>query len=209
MNNIKNIVFDLGGVIVDLDIKTSLLAFSKLMTAPILTEQKAIDSLRPLMHAMDVGDMDAQTFINTLKATCRPDVTDEQIVDAFNLIIRLPRQRLEWLKTLRQSYKVYLLSNIGDLHWKETQRLAAGHGIDISECFDEVFLSYRLHMAKPDPRIYTHLIRETGINPQESLYIDDLPDNIEAGKASGLMAYKIEGNSLDQALPKLFPELLL
>ena len=74
--------------------------------------------------------------------------------------------------------------------------------------FHQMFLSYKLHMVKPDAQIFQHLISETGIVPQETLYIDDLPDNIEAGKAVGLVTQKIDPNTLDQTLPKLFPKIL-
>ena len=207
MRDIKNIVFDLGGVIVDLDIQASIQAFSKIMVRPVSTMEEAINSLRPLMHAMDVGEMSAETFISIMKSQCHPDVTDGEIVDAFNRIIRLPYHRLQWLKELWKHYRVYLLSNIGDIHWTETLRKSHELGVDFTSCFDETFLSYKLKLAKPDLRIYEKLIESTGIRPDETLYIDDLPDNIEAGQKMGLISKQIPTNALDEELPKLFPDL--
>ena len=208
MREIKNIVFDLGGVIVDLDIPTSLKAFAKIMVHPVETLEEAIATLRPLMHAMDVGEMEANTFISIMKEQCRPGVKDEDIVDAFNQIIRLPRHRLEWLLELRKHYRVFLLSNIGDLHWRETLRQSEALGIDFASCFDEMFLSYKMKLAKPDTRIYERLIAETGILPSETLYIDDLPNNIEAGRTMGLISKIVPTNEVDEELKKLFPEIL-
>ena len=208
MNNIKNIIFDLGGVVVDLEIKAALKEFGALMIKPVTSEEAAIQYLRPLMHAMDRGEMDGQTFTGIIKQQCRDGVTDQEIIDAFNRIIRLPKHRLEWLRQLRKKYRVFLLSNIGDIHWEETQRQATACGIDFMDCFDEVFLSYQLRMAKPEPGIYEHLIRETGIEPQETLYIDDLPDNIAIGQRFGLQTFQLPCNKLDEEISKLFPEIL-
>lgn len=211
----KNIVFDLGGVIVDLDIPSSFAAFAQIGLVPqhVNLEEMTNNGIPPdwpmlqLMHAMDIGDMDGQQFTATLKPQCLPGTTDEQILQAFNRIIRMPRHRLEWLQRLRKNYRVYLLSNIGDVHWKETCRQASALGIPIEECFDEVFLSYRMRMAKPDAAIYQRLITETGINPRETLYIDDLPDNIEAGRKTGLQVLKTPTNRLDEILPSIFSDI--
>ncbi|MBQ7570755.1 MAG: HAD family phosphatase [Bacteroidaceae bacterium] len=216
MNDYKNIVFDLGGVVVDLDIPSSIQAFAKLGIVPqgVTLEELSRGGIpkdwemREMMHAMDVGEMSADEFVALMLKAARPGTTRQNIVDAFNSIIRLPRHRLEWLKQLRRNHRVYLLSNIGELHWTETCRLAHEAGTDVEECFDEVFLSYRLRMAKPDPRIFQHLIEATGIVPEETLYIDDLPDNIRAGQAAGLRAHKIDCNALDEEIGNLFPEIL-
>ena len=214
MKEIKNVVFDLGGVVVDLDIPSSIKAFAKLGIVPqgITLEELSRGGIpkdwemREMMHAMDIGDMSASEFVALMLKVAKPGTTEQNIVEAFNRIIRLPRHRLEWLKRLRKHYRVFLLSNIGELHWAETCRVAQSLGIDIEECFDEVFLSYRLRMVKPDPRIFQHLTEATGIVPEETPYIDDLPDNIRAGQAIGLQAYKIDCNTLDKEFPKLFPE---
>ena len=212
---IKNIVFDLGGVIVDLDIKSSIMAFAQLGLKPkgLSLEELSKNGIPkdwemlPLMHAMDLGEMDAKTFVGILKNECRPGTSDEEIVNAFNRIIRLPKHRLEWLQKLKQHYNLFLLSNIGQLHWDETLRHARNFGMSFEQCVHQTFLSYKLHMVKPDAQIFQHLVSQTSIVPQETLYIDDLPDNIEAGKAVGLMTQKIAPNALDQTLPKLFPDI--
>jgi len=208
MTPIKNIIFDLGGVIVDLDLPTALKAFARLGVMPegISLEEMSKNgiprnwSMIRLMHAMDIGDMGPSEFVATLKTQCLPGTRDEDIVKAFNTIIRTERKRLLWVKALKQHHKVFLLSNIGQLHWDETLRQTEALGCPIGSCFDRMFLSYQLRMVKPDERIFRHLISETGIDPAETLYIDDLPDNIEAGRHVGLVAHKIDCNGLDQAM---------
>ena len=216
MNDIKNLVFDLGGVIVDLEVAPALKEFAGLGLLPegVSLEQISRQGfprewpLARLIHRMDCGEIDTPTFFAILRREHGIEASDERLAQAFNRVILLRKIRLEWLCALRKRYRVFLLSNLSDLHWQETRRQALALGIPIEECFDEVFLSYRLRMAKPDPRIFQHLIQTTGIVPGETLYIDDLPDNIEAGARAGLRAHKIESNTLEWALPKLFPELL-
>ncbi len=208
MKEIKNIIFDLGGVVVDLEIEKGIKAFARILALPITDSNEAMTKLRPLMHAMDVGEMSGKEFVALMKQECREGTTDQEIVDAFNQIIRLPRHRLEWLARLKQRYNVFLLSNIGDLHWSETLRQTRELGFDMDDCFHKLFLSYQLRMAKPDPALYKLLIERTGICPQETLYIDDLPDNITSGRNAGLQAYLITMNQLDREMTKLFPEIL-
>lgn len=213
---IKNIIFDLGGVIVDLDLAPALRAFAHLGLMPegISLEQISRGGipkdwpLVPLIRRMDCGEIDTPAFFRLLREQHGVTATDEQLAEAFNRIILLRRNRLEWLCALRRHYRVYLLSNLSDLHWQEARRQAEVFGFSLDDCFDEVFLSYRLRMAKPDPRIFDHLIRTTGIEPAETLYIDDLPDNIEAGSRAGLQGHKIVTNGLEAELPKLFPGIL-
>ena len=216
----KNVVFDLGGVLVDLKTAEAGRLFAELglpmpvafSTAkplngmPTAEPGPAGDFIR-LVHAMDTGELTGEKFIDIILSQCRPGVTRQQVSDAYNSAIVFPRQRLELLQRLRRDYKVYLLSNIGDMHWATTVESARRQGFDIEECFDQMFLSYQLRMAKPDPAIFQHLIKTTGINPAETLYIDDFHENIAAGQQAGLIAFQIEGNSLERYLPHLFPHL--
>ena len=214
--NIKNIVFDLGGVIVDLDIAPALKTFAQTGMMPADASLEQISKrgfpkdwpLSRLIHRMDSGELDTPTFFNILREQCGTQASDKQLSDAFNSIIKMRKNRLEWIVKLRKHYHLFLLSNVSDLHWTETCRQAAEFGIPMEQCFDRFFLSYRLHMTKPDLRIYEHMIRETGIDPAETLYIDDLPDNIEAGRKAGLQGHKITSNALEADLPQLFPDIL-
>lgn len=204
MNTIKNVIFDLGGVIVDLEVENALRAFAELGFHPLPSSKEDWIAMAPL-HRLECGEIDAQTFLSILRQRCRPDVTETQVAETFCRIISLPRHRLQRLLDLRKHCRVFLLSNLSDIHWDETRRQAAAHGINIDDCFDEVFLSYRLGMTKPDPNIYRHLIHATGIDPQHTLYIDDLPENIRAGREAGLRAHSIACNGLDEEWDSLFP----
>lgn len=208
VGHIYNVIYDLGGVIADLDVATSVRKFAKLgfKTAGIDLEKLSRDGipqdweLVKLMHAMDAGEIDEAGLLAALHPLCSPETTDEQILDAFNSIIVVKANRLEWIKKLKKTKRTYLLSNIGEVHWRETLRQIRELGYDINDCFDETFLSYQLRMTKPDPRIFAHVISQTGIKPEETAYLDDLPNNIEEGKKHGLCAVKIVTNHLEESV---------
>ena len=215
MENFKNIFFDLGGVLFNLNTRAAFRAFKNLgMPIPeeLITDNSPLNALPEgqalikLIHRMDLGEVRAREFIETVRQQCRPGTTEEEILQAYNGMIDVPVGRLALLKRLRTKYRVYLLSNIGDLHWEAAQRMARELGFPMEDCFDHCFCSFEMGVAKPDPAIFERAIRESGVNPAETLYIDDYAANVEAGLAAGLLAYKIEGNTLELHIPRLFPE---
>lgn len=206
----KNIVFDLGGVIADLDIRGMLERFVALGWKPqagvaafpregdemrMIRNLADLGPIAELISKMDRGDISGLDFARLILRDCAPDTTLEQVVDTYNSLIVIPRERIEWIASLRQQYRILLLSNIGDLHWAYFQKECARQGVPVSEMFDDIYVSYQLHMAKPEPAIFEHLIEDSGITPAETLYIDDSPANIQMGASYGLQTCLIEPNS--------------
>lgn len=208
----KTIIFDLGGVIADLKTKEAFRAFAEkgvpipeelyTATGPLNGVPSDIPMLS-MIHRMDVGDITGNEFLETIQKQCRPGTTYDELLHAYNDLIEVPRHRLEMLRELRKTHQVFLLSNIGDLHWEKFRDVCAEAGVPVEECFDRLYLSYQLRMAKPDARIFEHVISDSGINPAEALYIDDFIDNIRAGEAAGLQTFHIAGNTLDERLPQI------
>lgn len=203
---IKTLVFDLGGVLVDLDPAACIQSFRRL-GMPITTEftiedlnkqgMPKVGQMTELMRAMDSGQICEKEFLEVIMPMCALGTTSQEIKDAFCSIIVFHAHRFQWLKELHKKYTIYLLSNISDLHWAYMLKLLQMSEIKIDECFDQCYLSYQLKTTKPDPHIYDILLHETGLNPAETLYIDDLSENIEAGQRVGLQVFKLEPNKLD------------
>lgn len=217
MQNFRNIFFDLGGVLFNIDLPRALTALAAL---GVPVPMSAGDSAKPLsgipvgdhplfqlIHEVDLGHIRKPQFLEIMHRMCRPDVTDRQILDAYCSMISVPPSRLALMQKLRKKYNVYLLSNIGDVHWEYVLRITRELGYPMDSCFDHCFCSFELGVSKPDSAIFQRVTRESGVTPSESLYIDDFDDNITAGAAAGFIAYKIDGNTLEQHLPTLFPEL--
>lgn len=186
---IKNIVLDLGGVIVNLDMEGTI---RRLMEVGITLQQ---EEMIGLIHQMDRGKLTGNDFAEYVAKHCRKGTTAEQIKEIYYKFIITPQCRLQWIKNLRQHYRVLLLSNIGDLHWDYFQRTCQQFGLPVSELFDETYLSYQMRTAKPDPLIFERLLALSGIHPEESFYIDDNADNIRTGASFGLQTHLIPANS--------------
>lgn len=185
----KNILFDLGGVLIDLDVQRSLSAFRRLL-APEADLRRASISATGLLGGHDselidryqTGDISTDEFIRAILSVCRPGTTAEQVREAwFAMLLGMPQERCQLLHQLaEQGYAIYVLSNINEMHVEWT----LAHCPEL-QCAQRLFFSNEIHLAKPDPRCYELVLRETSIRPEETIYIDDLPANIEAGQAFG------------------------
>lgn len=200
-SNIKNVIFDLGGVLIDLNIRRSVEAFNALLDKDAITTSSlpsAKDLLgggeSKLVKQYQRGEISTDQFVEQILTVCRPGTTREQVVDAwFAMLIGLPQHRLQRLIDLKKAgYRVYILSNINDLHVEWTLRLFNQVGMPQ---LDGVFFSNEIHLDKPDQACYQYVIEHTGIRPDETLYIDDLTANIEAGRAAGLVTLQAEGDA--------------
>ncbi|HEV7378459.1 MAG TPA: HAD family phosphatase [Dyadobacter sp.] len=182
-NNIKNIIFDLGDVILNIDVPVASQSFAKLSgreQAEILTLFKEND----LFRQFETGSLDEASFRNLIrKLIDSPDWTDEMIDTAWNsLLLDMPVERVELLKTLRSKYRLFLLSNTSSIHITQVNKiLEAATGIkNLDALFDKVYLSYEMGIMKPDPAIYLQVLKEQNIKAEETLFLDDNADNIKS-----------------------------
>ncbi|REA56790.1 HAD family phosphatase [Dyadobacter luteus] len=188
-SNIKNIIFDLGDVILNIDVPVASLSFAKLSgreQAEILTLFKEND----LFRQFETGLLDEASFRNLIrKLVDSPDWTDEMIDTAWNsLLLDMPVERVELLKTLRSKYRLFLLSNTSSIHITQVNKiLEAATGIkNLDELFDKVYLSYEMGIMKPDPEIYLQVLKEQNIKAEETLFLDDNSDNIKSAAKLGI-----------------------
>lgn len=187
--NIKNIIFDLGDVILNIDVPIASLSFAKLSgreQAEILTIFKEND----LFRQFETGLLDEASFRNLIrKLVDSPDWTDEMIDTAWNsLLLDMPVERVELLKTLRSKYRLFLLSNTSSIHITQVNKiLEAATGVkNLDELFDKVYLSYEMGIMKPDPDIYLQVLKEQNIKAEDTLFLDDNADNIKSAAQLGI-----------------------
>lgn len=192
----KNYIFDQGNVVLDIDADLSYKAFMELLPAkpdglPISVADLMGGSEGALVCDYQVGKITTEQFVDSMKKVMKPGVTGEQIVAAWNaMIVEFPKRRLDMLLELRRKgAKVYMLSNTNDAHMEHIiKKCFGGERSKMMEYFDDLFLSNEMGLAKPGLEIYEEMIRRTGMNPKESVYFDDLEQNVEAGKRAGLNA---------------------
>ena len=196
-----DIIFDLGGVLLDLKIQEVPQACMRLGIAPELFFVKADDentstvcqgiSASKAITSYQVGKISSDDFLSLVLSHCSKDVTRDDVVEAWNACIgTVPKWRLDLLKELRQKgFGIHLLSNTNDLHWEEIKRrYFAEPGYTCPDLFDNVFVSHEMQLAKPDPAIYRKAVSVIGRPARQCLFIDDTQLNVDAALREGLNA---------------------
>lgn len=197
---IKNIIFDLGGVVLDLDQGRTLRAFKRLGTD--LDEINHEDSV---FIDYELGKIDEAYFLQSLFTYLKGDASKEQIKDAWNaMLLDLPKERIELLRQLKKHYRLFLLSNTNHTHIEEVYR---AHGKEIfDELFEIQFLSHQMGSRKPMLACYQQVLDQAEIKAEESVFIDDSRINIKGAQQAGLhtiLANEPIGKWLGAELKKL------
>lgn len=188
----RNIVFDLGNVLVKLDEHAMIQRFEQLGWKVAGHFRKNPEVLK-LFQDMGIGLISNQTFFDGVRRISNTETTNEQITDAANAMLRyIPDVKKQLLLDLRKNgYHVYLLSNTNDIHWRYcADVLFPMQDYGVSDYFDGVFLSQELHVEKPSDRIFQIVIQQTGISPRETLFVDDLEDNCQAAQRNGFHTFQ-------------------
>ncbi|WP_321478655.1 HAD family phosphatase [uncultured Bacteroides sp.] len=187
---IKNIIIDFGGVLIDLDRQRCIDNFKKI---GFLNVDEFIDPYRQQGFFMDFekGLTTASEFRNAVREQAGKLIVDKQIDAAWNsFLIGIPTFKLDLLLELRKNYVVYLLSNTNEIHWKWACKNSFSYkGFRVEDYFEKMFLSFELHKAKPEAEIFSTLIEETGILPEESFFIDDASANCLVAQSFGITTY--------------------
>ena len=191
---VRAVVFDLGNVLVDLDPaaygKTWPAALAAELAGRISPSEFATwERERRLFYAYETGRIDTIAFVDALSTLLA--LPPKRIVDYWNsVLLDVPLRRLTCLPVLRERYPLYVLSNTNELHIAWVRRHLATKGVRDFErrYFTEVFYSYELGAAKPEPEIYAAAEARIGITPEHLLFLDDRIENVAAAQARGWQA---------------------
>lgn len=190
-------IFDLGGVLVDLNLKAGTKQSKKMLSLFTLLRGRNYvkRETKSLCREYEMGHLSSDEFLSKFKRLCHPWISKEDVRNWWmSVLIALPEQRKAAIRKLKEEgHTVYLLSNTSELHWQYCLDTFF-KGEDIRDYFDRLFLSYEIGLRKPDSAIYEYLIETTGITPSEAVYFDDLPNNIQAGLNAGLEAKQVIGD---------------
>ncbi|MDE6181453.1 MAG: HAD family phosphatase [Phocaeicola sp.] len=189
-SKIKNVVFDLGGVLINLDSDNCLNAFRK---AGFQDIENQVGQLRRegLFSQFELGNIEPDEFREAIRKETNESLSDRKIDDMWNLmLLDIPREKLDLLLELRGHYMVYLLSNTNRIHWEYAcEQMFSYRGFRVNDFFEDTFLSFQMHKAKPDKDIYEQMMKEANILPEETLFIDDSEINCQAATALGINAH--------------------
>lgn len=190
--NYKNIIFDLGNVLVKLDEAATMRAFEALGWPKKEHIREYAEGQR-LFQAMGVGQMSNKQFFDAFRATTHSNVTDRQITDATNaMLLYIPEEKKRKLLQLREKgHRIFLLSNTIDLHWQYCKNnLFPMDQYGVDDYFEKTFLSQEMHMKKPDDEIFQQVVKDAAMDPGATLFIDDLEVNCEAAERNGIHTFQ-------------------
>lgn len=183
---VKNLLFDLGGVIMDICKERCVAAFERLGLPDAPAFFGEYSQKGPFLQ-VEEGTLSADGFHKLLRDTIPRQVTDGEIDDAFcQFLIGIPRHRLEALRALRRNHKVFLLSNTNPIMWNSRIRDEfTGEGLTREDYFDGMVTSFEALALKPAPEIFRYAADRLGIVPGETLFLDDSQTNLDAAAALG------------------------
>jgi glucose-1-phosphatase len=193
-NPIKNIIFDFGGVIIPVDPMAFAAGLIELGCTNVLGLHERFMSER-VYSRFEKGEMSPAEFRLELRNGLSNHATDEQLDNAWNLILgEIPPHRVKFLESLNPSYRTFLLSNTNKIHYDRYQeqfRVSYGYP-SLDNLFEKAYYSFLLKLYKPDPAIFEFVLKDSGLKPEETLFVDDYASNIEAAKKLGLQTIHLE-----------------
>jgi len=195
---IKNIIFDLGGVILDIDENIVYKELEKMgiSTSELAHSKEFID----IMSKFDTGIYTAPTFRKKTKAILGQEKMTDQRFDAIwnSMLLDIPRERIEAIEKVKKHYKIFLMSNSNVIHYDLYVRdlqLRFGYN-EFDELFNKSYFSFAEHLEKPDPRFFELILDHEGLLPEETLFIDDTEKNIKVAQSLGIHTYHISREEL-------------
>jgi len=194
LTGIKNLIFDLGGVIINLSVVKTQLAFTRLSGLTLSEVQKRVHQ-GVFFHDFERGLISDAEFRSNLKKELGLTADDATIDLAWNnMLLDIPIARLNLLESLKNQYQLYLLSNTNNIHMQRFNDIVhetSGRG-SIDHYFNEAYFSHLVKLSKPDHAIYNFVLEENNLIPEETLFLDDNKDNLAGAHAVGIKTFHVE-----------------
>jgi glucose-1-phosphatase len=192
-SNISTLIFDFGGVLIDLDMNQSILNFKKLGVENVENYLSNFGQSGFFMQ-LEKGKISTEEFRSEIRKLTTNTITDKEIDDAWNaFLVRIPSEKLDIVYQLRKKFRVIMLSNTNAIHFPYAERTFFSYknrGID--EYFDKCYRSYDMKMAKPDAEIFEAILSQEQVAANQCLLLDDGPKNIEQAQKLGFQTYFVD-----------------
>ncbi|MEJ2595789.1 MAG: HAD-IA family hydrolase [bacterium] len=194
-SDIETIIFDFGGVILDIDPQLTMNEFAR-MGARKLDADQTNELIYQIVRKFEKGIYTPEVFRETMKDFLQlKKIQDQEFDDAWNaLLYDIPAKRIKAIEESKDHYQIFLLSNSNEIHYDLYVRdlqLRFGYR-EFDELFDKAYFSFDLHMAKPESEIFEFVIYQHDLNPAKTLFIDDMDVNLATAKKLGLCTYKMQ-----------------
>jgi glucose-1-phosphatase len=191
IEDIRNIIFDLGGVIVDIDLNRT---FTLMHELGIENMENYITKYTGGGFAEDfqTGKMSDEQFIATIQQLSTKTITPNQIEDAWNaMIMDYETERIIKLKALKQKYRTFVLSNTNIIHYRNFAFRVPGE-THIDNLFEKTYYSHEIGFSKPNKEAFEVVLKDAGLIPNQTLFLDDSPANVAMASQLGMQARVVE-----------------
>lgn len=188
LQNIENIIFDLGGVILGIDFEAIKAGFVKLGFKDLKADFVLFKQNR-IFEKFEKGEIEAQVFRNEIRKACPKPFSDRRFDEVWNsILLGFPEKNIKLLQKLKTKYRTFLLSNTNSIHYKYyTNKLKDDFGLEgLEMLFEKTYYSHISGKQKPDPEFFSLLLNENELKGENTLFIDDLEENILAAQNLGL-----------------------
>ena len=192
--HIDAIVFDLGGVILNIDYQLPVKAF-KALGIDDFSKHFSQAQQTALLDNYETGSIRSDEFISEVSKFVKPGTTEAQIHAAWSsILLDLPEQRLFTLERAAENHRIFLLSNTNEIHIDEFNRylLQAYSLPSLEPFFEKLYLSYEVGLRKPDRLIFEHVLADAGLKPESTLFIDDSIQHIQAASELGIITFHLQ-----------------
>lgn len=206
LKNIKNIVFDLGGVIINLNQDLTFNAFNKLFPNNFQEILEDIKSTQ-LLDKFETSEISRSEFYSFFK-NYNKELNENEIDNAWNsMLLDIPDERIQLIKKLSEQYSIYLLSNTNEIHYQFIERYinTTFSLSSFNQLFNKVYLSHEINLRKSNPQIFEYVLNDASIIAQETLFIDDSIEHINSAKSLGIKTQHLN-LQLNQSITQLFNE---
>jgi putative hydrolase of the HAD superfamily len=190
MQKIKNIILDLGGVLLNLNFKKTEEAFRALGIEDFNTHFSQFQA-SPLFEDLEVGRVSPFEFFEHFRRETGLALTDEAIIESWNaMLLDFPPERLQWLEELGKKYRVFLYSNTNSIHYDSFHEAfeRSFPGKNLNNYFEKAYYSHILGKRKPFADSFRIILEDAGLLAEETVFIDDTIGNIEGAREAGINA---------------------
>ena len=200
----KAIIFDMGGVLVDLDILACKDAFKEKLG--FYEIEHILDPCHQsgIIGEMEAGNITGDEFRDYVITHSRPGTDREDVDNAFNrILVGIAPYKIDLLNKLSEKYDIYMLSNNNPIATKRAEEMFREGGFTMENDFKKCYISYQMKMLKPSAEFYKAVIDDIALPAEEILFIDDSQKNVDAAIDAGLPAIYYEpGTDLAELLAK-------
>lgn len=180
---IKNLIFDCGGVVFEVDYEKSYLEFKKLSNNPDLFDHLSVFGFKHIASDYETGKQSSEEFLIDIRKKLDLNASDQEIIEAWNaMLVGYLEESIDVITNLKERFNVALFSNTNEIHYVEFSPICK----DLLKIFDKTYFSHQIGFKKPNLDSFKYVLEDSGFIPEETIFIDDSAENINAAKKLGI-----------------------